>query len=79
MRLRLDEAAQRLESARLIAETAGRAAALSQSAYTNGLITQLTVAEAINRLGEAQIGLSSAIFEYRALYYDWELAAGRPE
>ncbi|GHT77360.1 adeC/adeK/oprM family multidrug efflux complex outer membrane factor [Spirochaetia bacterium] len=76
LRLRLDEAAQRLESARLIEETAQRAVALSQSAYANGLITQLTVAEAINRLGEAQLGLSSAIFEYRSLYYDWELATG---
>ncbi|MDR1174817.1 MAG: TolC family protein [Treponema sp.] len=79
LRLRLDEAAQRIESARLIEETARRAAALSQSAYANGLTTQLTVAEAVNRLGEAQLGLQSAIFEYRSLYYDWELATGTRE
>jgi outer membrane protein TolC len=76
LRLRLEEAARRIEAARLIEETARRAVALSQSAYTNGLTTQLTVAEAINRLGTAQLGVQSAIFEYRSAYYDWELAAG---
>jgi outer membrane protein TolC len=76
LRLRLDEAAQQIESARLIEGTARRAVALSQSSYANGVITRLTVAEAINRLGEAQLGLESAIFEYLSLYYDWELAAG---
>jgi outer membrane protein TolC len=76
LRLRLDEAAQQIESARLIEGTARRAVALSQSSYANGVITQLTVAEAVNRLGEAQLGLESAVFEYLALYYDWELAVG---
>jgi outer membrane protein TolC len=76
LRLRLDEAAQRVEAARLITETAERAAALSQTSYTNGLATQFTVTEAVNRLGEARLGLQSAIFEYRCAYYDWELATG---
>jgi outer membrane protein TolC len=76
LRLRLNEASQRVESARLITETAQRAVALSQTAYTNGLATQFTVTEAVNRLGETQLGLQSAIFEYRSAYYDWELAAG---
>jgi outer membrane protein TolC len=76
LRLRLDEAAQRVEQARLSEETARRAVALSQSSYANGVITQLTVAEAINRLGEARLGLQSALLEYRSIYYDWELAVG---
>jgi outer membrane protein TolC len=76
LQLRLDEAAQRIESARLIVETARRALSLSQTAYTNGLATQFTVTEAVNRLGEAQLGLQSAIFEYRSTSYDWELASG---
>lgn len=74
LRLRLDEAAERIEAARLIEATASRAVALSQSSFANGLTTQLTVSEAINRLGEAQLGLQSAIFEYRSLCYDWEFA-----
>jgi outer membrane protein TolC len=76
LRLRLNEAAERVESARLIVETARRAVTLSQTAYTNGLATQFTVTEAVNRLGESQLGLQSAIFEYRSAYYDWELATG---
>jgi outer membrane protein TolC len=76
LRLRLDEAAQRVEAARLIEETARRAVSLAQSSYANGLTTQLTVAEAVNRLGEARLGLQSAIFEYRSVCYDWEFAAG---
>ncbi|MDR2052358.1 MAG: TolC family protein [Treponema sp.] len=76
LRIRLDEAARQVEAARLIEDTARRALTLSQSAYANGLTTQLTVAEAINRLGEARLGLQSAIFEYRAVSCDWELAAG---
>jgi outer membrane protein TolC len=79
LRLRLDEAAQRVESARLIEETARRAVSLAQSSYANGLTTQLTVAEAVNRLGEARLGLQSAIFEYRSVCYDWEFAAGNAE
>jgi outer membrane protein TolC len=65
-----------VEQARLIEDTARRAVALSQSSYANGVITQLTVAEAINRLGEARLGLQSAVLEYRSIYYDWELAVG---
>jgi outer membrane protein TolC len=76
LRLRLDETARQVETARLIEETARRAVTLSQSAYTNGLTTQLTVAEAINRLGDARLGLQSAIFEYRSVSCDWELAVG---
>jgi outer membrane protein TolC len=74
--LRLGESAERVESARLIVSTAERAVALSQTAYSNGLTTQFNVAEAVNRLGEARLGLQSAVFEYRSAYYDWELAAG---
>jgi outer membrane protein TolC len=76
LRLRLNEAAERVESARLIVETARRAVTLSQTAYANGLATQFTVTEAVNRLGESQLGLQSAIFEYRSACYDWELATG---
>jgi outer membrane protein TolC len=66
LRLRLEEAAE-------------RAVTLSQSAYSNGLTTQFNVAEAVNRLGEARLGLQSAVFEYRSAYYDWELSGGNTE
>jgi outer membrane protein TolC len=74
--LRFKEAAQRVESARLIVAAAERAVSLSQTAYVNGLATQLTVADAVNKLGTAQLGLHGAIYEYRAAYYDWENTVG---
>jgi outer membrane protein TolC len=77
--LRFNEAAQRVESARLIVAAADRAVSLSQTAYANGLATQLTVADAINKLGSARLGLHSAVYEYRAAYYDWENAVGLVE
>ncbi|GHU70408.1 hypothetical protein FACS189450_04800 [Spirochaetia bacterium] len=40
------------------------------------LATQLTVADAINKLGSARLGLHSAIFEYRSAYYDLENTVG---
>jgi outer membrane protein TolC len=78
LRLRLTEAAERVESARLIEETARRAAALARSSYANGVVAQLAVTEAVNKLDEASLGLQNAIFEYRAAWYDWELAASTP-
>jgi outer membrane protein TolC len=76
LQMRLDETMERIESAQLIETTAKRAAALAQSAYTNGLTTQLSVTESINKLDQASLGLQNALFEYRCAYYDWELAAG---
>ena len=76
LQLRFDEAARRMESARLIEDTAKRAVAMSHTAYANGLATQLSVAEAVNKLDQARLGLQNAIFEYRCAWYDWELATG---
>ena len=76
LQLRFDESARRVESANLIVDTAGRAVAMAQTAYANGLATQLSVAEAVNKLDQARLGLQNAIFEYRSALYDWELAAG---
>jgi hypothetical protein len=53
--------------------------AFSQTAFTNGLVTQLSVTEAANRLDEASLGLQSAVCEYRLACYDWEIASGNAE
>ncbi|MDR0760271.1 MAG: TolC family protein [Treponema sp.] len=79
IRLRLNEAGERIEAARLIETAARRALSLSQTAFTNGLVTQLSVTEAANRLDEASLGLQSAVCEYRLAYYDWETASGNAE
>jgi hypothetical protein len=39
-------------------------------------ITQIVLAEAINKVDEARIGFENAVYEYFAVYYDWEMAAG---
>jgi outer membrane protein TolC len=79
IRLRLNEANERIDAARLIETTARRALALSQTAFTNGLVPQLSVTEASNRLDEASLGLQSAVCEYRLAFYDWEIASGNAE
>jgi outer membrane protein TolC len=77
IQLRLNETAERIGAARLVESAARRAHALSQTAFVNGLITQLSVTEAANRLDEASLGLQNAVCEYRSAWYDWELASGR--
>jgi outer membrane protein TolC len=77
--LRLSEASERIETARLIESAARRARALAETAFDNGLVTQLSVTEAANRLDEASLGLQSAVCEYRSAYYDWELASGNTD
>jgi outer membrane protein TolC len=79
IRLRLNEAGERIEAARLIETAARRALALSQTAFANGLGTQLSVTEAANRLDEASLGLQSAVCEYHLAYYDWETASGNAD
>jgi outer membrane protein TolC len=76
IRLRLNEASERIEAARLIETAARRALTLSQTAFANGLVTQLSVTEAANRLDEASLGLQNALCEYRLALYDWEIASG---
>jgi outer membrane protein TolC len=79
IRLRLNEAGERIEAARLIETAARRAFSLSQTAFANGLVTRLSVTEAANRLDEASLGLQSAVCEYRLAYYDWEIASGKAD
>jgi outer membrane protein TolC len=76
IQLRLSEADKRIGTARLIETAARRALALAQTSFVNGLVTQLSVTEAADRLDEASLGLQNAICEYRLAYYDWEIASG---
>ncbi|MDR1470762.1 MAG: TolC family protein [Spirochaetaceae bacterium] len=79
IRLRLNGASKRIEAARLIETAARRALDLSQTAFTNGLVTRLSVTEAANRLDEASLGFQNAVCEYRLAFYDWEIASGNAE
>lgn len=79
VRLRLDEARRRIDSARLVEEAARRAAERSKASFANGLATQLQVAQAATNLDQALVGVHNAIYQYKAAYYDWELATGKPD
>jgi outer membrane protein TolC len=79
LRLKLDETRRRIDSARLVEAAASRAAALARSALANGLSTQVAVSEAAAKHDQARLGVQNAIFEYRAAYYDWQLAIGAPD
>jgi outer membrane protein TolC len=76
LELRIKDAWDSIGSVKLTVAAANRAVELSRSSYANGLVTQLQVAEAVNRAGEASLGLQYAIFEYRSACIDYELAAG---
>jgi outer membrane protein TolC len=57
-------------------ETAQRAVALAQSAYTNGQATYLNVMDAQDKLDMVWLNFVNVNFEYLSAYYDWELAVG---
>ncbi|ULQ58569.1 TolC family protein [Brucepastera parasyntrophica] len=79
IRLRLDEAAERVKTATLTESMAQRAVSLSRNAYANGLVTQLSVNQAIDNLSQASLGFQNAIYEYLVAWYDWDLATGMVE
>ncbi len=74
--LKLEEAYRRIDSARAAEGAASRAAALAQTSFANGLATQLTVDSALTQQQAARLGFYNALYEYRAAYYDWEIAIG---
>lgn len=76
IRMRLDEAALRLDSARSLETASARAFSLAETAFVNGLGTQLSVSQAHSNLSGARLNLQNAIYEYRAACYDWEFATG---
>jgi outer membrane protein TolC len=55
-------------------ETARRAVALAQSAYSNGQATYLSVADAQDKLDMVWLNFANISVEYLSAYYDYELA-----
>jgi outer membrane protein TolC len=75
--LKMRKAKQKMGAAETLEAAALRAMLLSQTALENGLGTRLTVSEAITNLAKTRLNYQHAIFEYRAAYYDWQLAVSR--
>ncbi len=77
IRLRLEEAGQRIESAEKNVSAARRAFEIAESRVENQLATQVELKEIRVALGLAQVNYYSAIYDYLVAYFDWEEATGR--
>ena len=76
LQLRLEDAKQQSESSFQTVETARRALALAQTAYTNGQATYLNVMDAQDKADMVWLSFANSGYEYLSAYYDWELAIG---
>ena len=74
--LRLEEAYQRIAAARSNLTTIEKAYNIAQKSADNGLATQLELKDSRLLFDQTKLGIYSAIYDYRAAYYDWELATG---
>ena len=77
VKLRLDEARQRIENANAVRAVAQRAFDRASVSFKNGVATQLQLNQATLSLEGARLAFLSAIYDYRAAYFDWEYAVGR--
>ena len=74
--LRLEEAYQRIAAARSNLTTIEKAYNIAQNSADNGLATQLELKDSRLLFDQTKLGFYSAIYDYRAAYYDWEQATG---
>jgi len=75
--LRLEEAQKRIVAGRKNMDTAEQAFQIAESSARNGLATQLELKDARLLADQAKLGYFSAIYDYLAAYFDWELATGK--
>ena len=75
--LTLRETHERIESAAATLDTAGRAYEIAQTSYNSGMATQLDLKDASVSNELAGISRISAVYEYLAAYFDWEMAIGK--
>jgi outer membrane protein TolC len=74
--LSLKEAWERIESSKKTVETAEKAYRLVRLSLANGMATQLELNTSAVRQEEAQLAYYNSVYEYLALYFDWEKALG---
>ncbi len=76
-RLRLDETSGRIQNASLVLTVAQRAYDKATVSFKNGVATQLQLNQASLNLEGAHLAYLSAVYDYLASYFDWEMAAGK--
>jgi outer membrane protein len=79
VRLRLNQAKDRILSADATRQTAEKAFEIAQISAKNGLATQLELKDARLAFDGAQLTYYTAIYEYLSAYFDWEKATGQVE
>jgi outer membrane protein TolC len=77
LELQLDESSKQIDSARALQNAASRALEITQTAFANGIDTQLELSKAMSQYAGAQLSLQNAIYNYRAAYYDYQFACGK--
>lgn len=77
IRLRLEQAKDRILSAQATRETAEKAFQIAQASAKSGLATQLELKDARVAFDRAQLTYYAAIYEYLSAYFDWDKAAGK--
>ncbi len=75
--LTLKETGERIESAAATMETAMQAYEIAQTSYNSGMATQLDLKDAALSLELAKISHISAVYEYLAATFDWDMAIGK--
>ena len=76
IRLRLDEAYNRIVAADATLKTARKAFDIAEATSGSGLTTQLELKDSRLMLDQATVNYYSAIYEYLDAYYDWDKAIG---
>ncbi len=75
--LRLEESQKRIISSEKSLETAKEAFRIAESSTASGLATQLELKDARLLSDQAEVNYYSAVYDYLAAYFDWELAVGQ--
>lgn len=79
IRLRLNQAKDRIVSAEATRQTAEKAFEIAQASAKSGLATGLDLKDARVAFDQAQLTYYAAIYEYLSAYFDWEKAIGEVE
>ena len=76
LRLRLTEARERIDSSSALVDAAQKAFSQADLSLKSGMVTQIQLTQASLNLEGSRLQYYSAVYEYLAACFDWELAAG---
>lgn len=74
--LRLDEAGQRILSAKETLKSAEKGFKIAEVSVESGVITQLELKDARIFFDQAMLNYYAAVYDYLDAYFDWEVAVG---